>query len=167
MRNTATYHNTIALLTEIIGSPTPMEIPLIPEKQLYISDLPLPIAPQPWHFRQTMDYLMETNRGMLDYAARNRERLLYNIYRMGMNSIEKGGKDYWTVTPKRIAALEAAAGTSTLPPELYDTVLHDPKARDPRGYIVPADQPDFVTAVEFINALLKNGVTVRRAASEI
>ena len=90
MRNTATYHNTIALLTEIIGSPTPMEIPLIPEKQLYISDLPLPIAPQPWHFRQTIDYLMETNRGMLDYAARNRETLLYNIYRMGMNSIETG-----------------------------------------------------------------------------
>ncbi len=26
-----------------------------------------------------------------------------------MNSIEKGSKDYWTVTPKRIAALEAAA----------------------------------------------------------
>ena len=41
------FHNTIALLTEIIGNPTPMEIPLIPEKQLYISDLPLPIAPQP------------------------------------------------------------------------------------------------------------------------
>ena len=50
MRNTATYHNTIALLTEIIGSPTPMAIPLIPEKQLYISDLPLPIAPQPGTF---------------------------------------------------------------------------------------------------------------------
>src|SRR5580692_9904232 len=108
MRNTATYHNTIALLTEIIGSPTPMEIPLIPEKQLYISDLPLPIAPQEWHFRRTIDYLMETNRAMLDYAARNRETLLYNIYRMGMNSIERGSKDNWTITPKRIDALRAA-----------------------------------------------------------
>ena len=55
MRNTATFHNTIALLTEIIGNPTPMEIPLIPEKQLYISDLPLPVAPQTWHFHQTME----------------------------------------------------------------------------------------------------------------
>ena len=70
MRNTCTYHNTIAMLTEIIGNPTPMEIPLIPEKQLYISDLPLPIAPQPWHFHQTIEYLMETNRAMLDYASR-------------------------------------------------------------------------------------------------
>src|SRR5580692_3142687 len=112
MRNTATYHNTIAILTEIIGSPTPMEIPLIPEKQLYISDLPLPVAPQPWHFRQTIDYLMETNRAILDYASRNRETLLYNMYRMGMNSIERGSKDYWTITPKRIDALRAAAGES-------------------------------------------------------
>src|SRR5580692_8447462 len=110
IRNTCTYHNTISIITEIIGSPTPMEIPLIPEKQLYISDLPLPIAPQPWHFHQTMDYLMETNRGMLDYASRNREQLLYNIYRMGMNSIERGSADSWTITPKRIDALRAAAG---------------------------------------------------------
>ena len=80
MRNTATYHNTIALLTEIIGNPTPMEIPLIPEKQLYISDLPLPIAPQPWHFRQTIDYLMETNRAMLDYAvAQSRDAALQHL----------------------------------------------------------------------------------------
>ncbi|MEI9970717.1 MAG: hypothetical protein WDO73_00965 [Ignavibacteriota bacterium] len=77
---------------------------------LYISDLPLPIAPQPWHFRQTIDYLMETNRGMLDFASRNRENLLFNIWRMGMNSIERGSKDYWTITPKRVEALRAAAG---------------------------------------------------------
>src|SRR5215471_15782181 len=110
MRNTCTYHNTIALLTEIIGNPTPMEIPLIPEKQLYISDLPLPIAPQPWHFHQTIEYLMETNRAMLDYASRHRDELLYNIWRMGMNSIERGSKDHWTVTPKRVEALREAAG---------------------------------------------------------
>ena len=191
MRNTATYHNTIALLTEIIGSPTPMAIPLIPEKQLYISDLPLPIAPQPWHFRQTIDYLMETNRGMLDYAARNRERLLYNIWRMGMNSIERGSKDTWTITPKRIDALRAAAGESGgrggrqaqaaagggdtpgggggggrgVPAALYEQVLHDPKMRDPRGYILSSDQPDFPTATRFINTLLKSGITVLQASA--
>jgi Zinc carboxypeptidase len=193
MRNTATYHNTIALLTEIIGGPTPMEIPLIPEKQLYISDLPLPIAPQPWHFHQTIDYLMETNRGMLDYAARNRETLLYNIYRMGMNSIERGGKDYWTITPKRIDALRAAAGEGTtaggrggrqaqaaagggdspgggfaargVSAALYEKVLHDPKMRDPRGYIMPSDQPDFPTATRFVNTLLKSGITVLEASA--
>ncbi len=195
MRNTATYHNTIALLTEIIGNPTPMEIPLIPEKQLYISDLPLPIAPQPWHFRQTIDYLMETNRAMLDYAARNREPLLYNIYRMGTNSIERGSKDYWTITPKRIDALRAAAGEATgtaggrggrqpqaaagggdapggggfgargVSAALYEKVLHDPKMRDPRGYIMSSEQPDFPTATRFINTLLKSGITVMQASA--
>lgn len=186
MRNTATYHNTIALLTEIIGNPTPMEIPLIPEKQLYISDLPLPIAPQPWHFSRTIDYLMETDRAMLDYAARNRETLLYNIYRMGMNSIQRGSEDYWTITPKRIDALRAAAGETGgqarestgggdspgggarvrgVPAALYQKVLHDPKMRDPRGYIMPSDQPDFPTTTRFINALLKNGITVFEASA--
>jgi hypothetical protein len=186
MRNTCTYHNTIALLTEIIGSPTPMEIPLVPEKQLYISDLPLPIAPQPWHFRQTIDYLMETNRAMLDYASRHRDELLYNIWRMGMNSIERGSKDYWTVTPKRVEALRAAAGLTGraaeaagggdtpggggrggrgVPVALYEKVLHDPAMRDPRGYIMSSDQPDFPTATRFVNALLKNGLTVMQAST--
>jgi hypothetical protein len=37
--------------------------------------------------------------------------------------------------------------------------------RDPRGYILPADQPDFANAVEFLNALLKNGIDVMKATS--
>jgi hypothetical protein len=198
MRNTCTYHNTIALLTEIIGSPTPIEIPLIPEKQLYTSDLPLPIAPQPWHFHKTIEYLMETNRAMADYGSRHRDELLYNIWRMGMNSIERGSKDYWTVTPKRVEALRAAAGEGPegdggrggrgarpavgggdvtgggapsgpsgrgVPAALYEKVLHDPQMRDPRSYIMPSDQPDFPTATRFVNALLKNGLTVMQATA--
>ena len=35
-----------------------------------------------------------------------------------------------------------------------------PKLRDPRGYIIPSDQADFPTATKFVNALLKNGITV-------
>ncbi|MGA3189477.1 MAG: M14 metallopeptidase family protein [Bryobacteraceae bacterium] len=188
MRNTCTYHNTISILTEIIGAPTPMSIPLIPEKQLYISDLPLPVAPQEWHYRQSIDYEMENNRAILDYASKNRETLLYNFYRMGMNSIERGSRDNWTITPKRIDALREAAaklpargrggaavgggdapgggrGEAPVPSELYETVLHDPKFRDPRGYIMPSDQPDFATATKFINSLLKNGLTVLKASS--
>ena len=194
MRNTATYHNTIALLTEIIGNPTPMEIPLIPEKQLYISDLPLPIAPQPWHFRQTIDYLMETNRAMLDYAARNRETLLYNIYRMGMNSIERGSKDYWTITPKRIDALRAAAAKTPATADeaaagagrggrrrcagrrlrrarrlrgaLREGSARPQNARSARLHHA-SDQPDFPTATRFINTLLKSGITVHAGVGRI
>ena len=36
---------------------------------------------------------------------------------------------------------------------------------DPRAYILPADQPDFPTAGTFVGALLKAGVTVRRATA--
>ncbi len=204
---TATYfHNMIGILTEIIGNPTPMNIPLVADKQLPQGDWPMPVAPQPWHYRQSIDYEICNNRAMLDLASRYRETFLFNIWRMGMNSIEKGSKDYWTVTPKRIAALEAAAAASGngggggrggrggrgaaaqvaggdapaggdvipgggggfgrgLPTELYNTVLHDPKLRDPRGYIIPSDQDDFPTAVEFVNSLLKNGITVLKASS--
>jgi zinc carboxypeptidase len=185
IRNTATYHNTIGILTEIIGNPTPMEIPLIADKQLYISDLPLPVAPQPWHYRQSIDYEIENNRAILDYASRNRETLLYNIYRMGKNSIDRGSGDYWTITPKRIDALKEAAaktgrresasvaggdapggfGPAPISSELYQKILHDPALRDARGYIMSANQPDFATATKFINCLLKSGIDVLQATA--
>ncbi len=185
IRNTCTYHNTISILTEIIGGPTPMEIPLIPEKQLYISDLPLPVRPQPWHYRQSIDYEMETNRAMLDYASKNRETLLFNFYRMGMNSIERGSRDNWTITPRRIEALKEAAasapagrstetasdapggpaGPRSVPSELYDKILHDPQMRDARGYIMTANQADFPTVVKFVNMLLKSGLDVMQATA--
>ncbi|HUL74401.1 MAG TPA: M14 metallopeptidase family protein [Vicinamibacterales bacterium] len=37
--------------------------------------------------------------------------------------------------------------------------------RDPRGYIMPSDQPDFGSAVAFVNALIKSGVTVLKATA--
>jgi len=164
----------IGILTEIVGGPTPMNIPLVPEKQLPQGDWPLPIAPQEWHYRQSIEYEITNNRAILDIASRYRETFLYNIYRMGRNSIEKGSRDNWTATPKRIAALKAAAPPAapsedppdpTVPAELYNTVLHDPRMRDPRGYIIPSNQPDFPTAIEFVNALIKNGIAILQAAS--
>ena len=47
----------------------------------------------------------------------------------------------------------------------YNDVLHDPAARDPRGFILPSDQPDFLTATKFVNILIKGGVTVHRATA--
>ncbi len=202
LRTITYFHNMIGILTEIIGQPTPTNIPLVAAKQLPQGDWPLPIAPQPWHYRQSIDYEICNNRAILDLASRYRETWLFNIWRMGMNSIEKGSRDYWTISPKRIAALEAAAaaqggtqgrggrrggqaaggevpsggdlpaafaaggfGARTLPAELYNTVLHNPQVRDPRGYVIPSDQPDFPTATEFANALLKTGITVLKATS--
>jgi hypothetical protein len=196
LRTITYFHNMIGILTEIIGSPTPSNVPVVPRQQLPQGDWPMPVTPGPWHYRQSIDYEITNNRAMLDLASRYRETFLFNIWRMGMNSIEKGSKDYWTVTPKRIDALNAAAGITgrggrggdaapvgDLAPgggggggfgggrgggvsmDLYNSVLHDPKLRDPRGYILPADQPDFATATEFINALLKSGVTCLKATS--
>ena len=49
-------------------------------------DLPFPIAPQTWHFRQSIDYSITANYAVLDFAQRYRETLLYNIYVMGRNA---------------------------------------------------------------------------------
>jgi zinc carboxypeptidase len=190
LRTIPYFHNMIGLLTEIIGDPTPMQVSLVASKQLPSGDWPLPVSPQIWHYRQSIDYEMENNRAVLDYAARQHELLLYNLYRMGANSISKGSRDNWTTTPKRIAALEAAAaaaakgpgpaatatasdammspgglGMPTLPIDLYEKILHDPAHRDPRGFVIPASQADDATAVEFVNALLKTGIDVLKATS--
>jgi hypothetical protein len=45
----------------------------------------------------------------------------------------------------------------------YASIMRNPADRDPRGYIIPADQPDFLTATKFVNALIKNGIVVQRA----
>ncbi|SNT36177.1 Zinc carboxypeptidase [Granulicella rosea] len=177
LRTVTYFHNMTGILTEIIGSPTPSPLPLIAARQLPTGDEPFPVAPQMWHYKQSIDYEQTNNRAILDYASREREHLLYDTYLMGKNSIQRGSEDSWTITPKRIDALEEAAAKAAegketrgaraagLPAELYKTVLHDPEHRDPRGYVLPSDQPDFPTAVKFVNALMKSGVTIERATA--
>ena len=198
LRTTVYFHNMIGLLTETIGNPTPMEIPLVLRNQLPRADLPYPIAPQKWHFRQSVEYSITANRAVLDVASKHREDFLFNIYRMGRNSIERGNRDHWTITPHEIAeaqtALDRERGQQGArgpqgvartgdnePPEAdrptrggfergapvkYFEAMRSPEKRDPRGYIIPADQADFLTATKFINALIKTGVSVHRATSE-
>ncbi|MFZ2053593.1 MAG: M14 family metallopeptidase [Candidatus Aminicenantales bacterium] len=171
LRSTAYFHNMIGILTETIGNPTPMDIPFLPEKQLPKNDLPFPVPPQKWHFRQSVDYSITADRAILDLAAKMREDFLLNIYRMGRNAVDRGHRDHWTLSPNRIQVVENAIQKENIKPEGYGRgyplkfyeLLHDPAGRDPRGYIIPADQPDFGTATKFVNALLKSGVTVLRA----
>ncbi|MCX6630398.1 MAG: hypothetical protein NTW28_22495, partial [Candidatus Solibacter sp.] len=182
---------------------------VIADKQLPQGDWPMPVAPGEWHYRQSIDYEITQNRAIVDLASRYRETWLFNIWRMGTNSIQNGSGDHWTVTPKRIAALEAAAASASpaaaagagrggrggrggaataptaaasggdvpagggsfggsaraIPAELYNSILRDPKMRDPRGYIVPSNQADFATATQFVNALLKTGIAIDRATA--
>jgi hypothetical protein len=171
LRTMAYFHNIVGLLTETIGSPTPMRIPFIPAKQLPDSNLHFPITPQEWHFRQSVDYSVTANYAVFDIASRNKENFLFNIYRMGKNSIARGSRDSWTPTPRRIIAADAAvngpAGSASGRDDSaeFKALLRAPEMRDPRGFVLPADQPDFPTATAFINALLKTGVTVHRASA--
>ena len=52
LRTTTYFHNMLGLLTEIIGSPTPSEVPLVPARLIPNNDTPFPVTPQKWHFRQ-------------------------------------------------------------------------------------------------------------------
>ncbi|HEY2930714.1 MAG TPA: M14 metallopeptidase family protein [Acidobacteriota bacterium] len=196
LRSTTYFHNMIGLLTESIGNPTPIEIPFLINRQLPKGDLPYPVAPQKWHFRQSIEYSITANRAVLDVASKHREDFLFNFYRMGKNSMGRGSSDHWTMHPKLIAEVQAAiakerpqqadtraseepafgdtapdssqsrraAASRSLPMKYYE-MLHEPAKRDPRGFIIPSDQPDFLTATKFINALIKNGITVQRATS--
>ncbi len=193
IRNTGYFHNMIGLLTEIMGHPTPVEKVLVPYRLQPKGELPYPIEPGGlWHYRQSIDYLVEANYSIIDYASKNREAVLYNIYEMGKNSIQRGSEDYWTPYPKRAEAmlaaydadLKAANKTDTgparrggranplqalnaraIPTKYYSQIMKDPALRDPRGYIISADQPDFATGVTFVNALIKAGIVVQKASA--
>jgi len=177
LRTTTQFHNMIGLLTEIIGGPTPEEIPLVPQRLIPNGATPNPVTPQSWHFRQSIEYSLSLNFSVLDYAARNYDDLLFNIYHMGKNSIDRGNMDFWTPYPKRIDAINeaiktnkpvatASIGTVPLKTNFYDLVLKDSTLRDARGYIIPADQADFPTAVKFLNALIKAGIQVQKATTD-
>ncbi len=186
LRTTVYFHNMIGLLTETIGNPTPIDIPLVLSKQLPKGDYPFPIAPQKWHFRQSIEYSITANRAVIDVASKHREDFLFNAYLMGRNSIARGSRDNWTITPRRVSEAQAAlakeraqrsteqAGGETqesIPsrgqtqPVKYFEMMRTPENRDPRGYIIPSDQPDFLTATKFVNALIKTGVTIHIAKS--
>jgi len=159
LRTTPYFHNMLGVLTEIIGSPTPMEIPFIPARQLPDSNLPAPALPQRWHFRQSIDYSLTANWAVLEHAARHREQLLFNIWKMGRNSIERGSRDHWTASPSALAAVAGGSANQNTPLDAAARAqLYAPERRDPRGYVLPSDQADFASAVKFINALQLAGI---------
>jgi hypothetical protein len=147
-----------------------------------------PVSPKLWHFRQSIDYSVSLNYAVLNYAVHNRRDLLYGIYRMGRNSIDRGSTDYWTLSPKRADSIsnaykkdlrntKSSEGTNnstgvrtgtqdTIPVKYFNLVLKDKTLRDARGYIITSSQHDFPTAVKFINALIRSGIVVHRASTD-
>lgn len=182
-RTTPYFHNMIGLLTEITGNPTPSEIGFVPDRQIPSTDLPLPISPQPWHFRQSIDYSITANWAVLNYASLHREDLLISSFKMASDEINWGGHDSWTFNPDVLDKVkQAAAGASAgrnsgsdsnmakyfVKPidKSYWAELRRPGDRNPRAYIIPSDQKDFNRAIAFVNSLIKSGIEVERADKE-
>lgn len=189
LRTTTYFHNMIGLLTEIIGGPTPSSVPLVPQRLIPNGATPYPVTPQKWCFQNSIDYSVSLNYAVLNYAQRYHDELLYNFYKMGRNAIEHGEKDYWTLSPKKVAdinqlyqntpkttassrrnqttdSMATRAESIMIPAKYYDSVMTNPESRDPRGYIIPSDQKDLGTAIRFLNALIQNGIRVEKATTE-
>jgi hypothetical protein len=184
LRTTPYYHNMIGILTEIVGDPSPYSIPLVPDRLIPNNGNPFPVTPGPWSFRTSIDYSVSMNYAILNHAVRHGDELLYNFYLMGKKSIDRGNTDTWTRYPKYAQdiqnAYDASKGKkaaddpeeayfgnrSGVPLAFYDSVYADPEKRDPRGYILSANQADFPTAVKFLNALIKSGILVHQASSD-
>jgi hypothetical protein len=104
---------------------------------------------------------------------------------MAKRAIERGNRDSWTDTPRRVEAAALAiggrrGGAAAQEEEFagggrgrgggagrpeFERQLRDPSMRDARGYILPSDQPDFPTATKFVEALAETGVQIHRATS--
>lgn len=152
LRTTTYFHNMVGILTETWGSPSPSPLPFVSRFQIPTSDVPFPVeAGRMWHLRDSLEYEVSANYAILDYASRYRERLLFDFYRAGRNSIERGSKDHWTPYPSRIA-------------ELGQDALRKPDLRDARLYVIPSSQTNFWRACLFAQRLMQCGIEVQQLA---
>ena len=141
----------IGILTETIGNPTPINIPFVANRLLIQGNLLSPIEPQVWTFRRSIEYSVQANFAILDYASRYREMLLLNSYKIGTRQILKGRSDTWTDYPTRIASAKMLSD------------LRSPFLQNPRYYVITSDQPEIATAQRFANSMMNSGIEVMEA----
>jgi len=186
LRTITYFHNMTGILTEIIGSPTPMQLPLVPARQLPSNDLPYPVrsadlALQPIHRlradqqprhprlrlpRARASPLRHLPHGEELHPARQSGLMDHQPPNASKPSRPKLPPEAAKAKPSERPAAPSFENARTAPADLYNKVLHDPAQRDPRGYILSADQPDFPTATKFINALMKSGVEIQQATAD-
>jgi hypothetical protein len=159
LRTTTYFHNMVGLLTEIIGGPTPSEVPLVPQRLIPSGSTPFPVTPQKWLFRQSIDYSVSLNYAVLDYASRYRDELLFNIYQMGRNSIQRGSEDYWTLSPKRIDQIEKlskdTSQTRPAPRRTRDSTRRNP---DSAASVAGEREGQTLIPTRFFDSVLKNPI---------
>jgi hypothetical protein len=157
LRTTTYFHNMVGLLTEIIGGPTPSEVPLVPQRLIPSSSTPFPVTPRKWFFRQSIDYSVSLNYAVLDYASRYRDELLFNIYEMGHNSIQRGSEDYWTLSPKRIDQIEKLSkDTSQTRPAPRRTRDSTRRNTDSTASVAGEREGQTLIPTRFFDSVLKN-----------
>ncbi len=126
--------------------------PFVPEMQLRRADVPNPIAPQrvalPAVDRVLDDDQLRHPRHRVraqgglplqhvpDGEERDRARAAATTGRSTRSASSRCGA--------AIAKQNGGSGRGGAPVAFYNDVLHDPAARDPRGFIIPSDQPDFL-----------------------
>ena len=154
LRSTTYFHNMIGILTESFGRPEPTRITQTLSRRLPYHDYPQPVGSQLWHARQTVEYLQTANFAMLDYGARFGDDLLLGMHTMASRAIAKGRRDHWTVTPRLVEEAKRRDD---------DTVFSDRSWRDPRAYVLPADQPDWSAATRLARTLWRGGIDLHVA----
>jgi hypothetical protein len=111
MRTAPYYHNQIGILTEVAHrTPTPRfyDPDSIPSSLRGTATNGTEIFyPYPWkggesHFRDAVDYMLTASMAILNYSADRKESLLYNMYQMGADAINKDTDEtiYAYVIPK-------------------------------------------------------------------
>jgi hypothetical protein len=90
---------------------------------------------------------------------------------MGKTAIESGNKDNWTLSPNKVEMLTEQLKTEkrdtrvdTIALQNYAKVYKAPALRDPRGYIIPANQTS--SAIAFVNILIQSGIKVHQATND-
>jgi hypothetical protein len=90
---------------------------------------------------------------------------------MGKAAIESGNKDNWTLSPNKVEMLTEQLKTEkrdtrvdTVALQNFAKVYKAPALRDPRGYIIPANQTS--SAVAFVNILIQSGIKVHQATND-
>nr|BCX01853.1 MAG: peptidase [Bacteroidota bacterium] len=160
MRTVPYFHNMIGLLTETAlyryATPryyAPDELPDsfaggLPTR-VPTTDYPMPWLGGWWRLRDAVEYIFETSMATLEVAARYREELLWNMYQMGREAIERGrtgSPKAWVIPPDQWDPSAAAALVNVLwrgGVEVWraEAAFEADGRRYPAGtYVIPAAQ---------------------------
>ncbi len=144
------------MLTEMIGSPTPMRIPLVlaaadPVRRPRAADRAAGVA------LRAVDRLLDVARTARCSTTRRACARTCSTTSTRWGGARSSAAAGTRGRRTRGATRRSRRGCRTPATRRRGRRMHAPELRDPRGYVIPVDQPDFPTATKFVNALLETG----------